>query len=166
METFSGGWRMRVALAGILLKNPDVLFLDEPTNHLDLDATIWLESFLADWKGSLIMISHDREFLNKSVNSIVEIDQSKINLYKGNYSGYREQRQIRIDQQQAAYSNQQDMIAQAERFIQRFRYKNTKARLVQSKIKQLEKLVRIEEPTQNRKRILLRSLMILLRIKV
>ncbi len=157
---------MRVALAGILLKNPDVLFLDEPTNHLDLDATIWLESFLADWKGSLIMISHDREFLNKSVNSIVEIDQSKINLYKGNYSGYREQRQIRIDQQQAAYSNQQDMIAQAERFIQRFRYKNTKARLVQSKIKQLEKLVRIEEPTQNRKRILLRSLMILLRIKV
>lgn len=153
LDTFSGGWRMRVALAGILLKNPDVLFFDEPTNHLDLDATIWLESFLAAWKGSLVMISHDREFLNKSVNHIIEIDQAKVILYKGNYLSYREQKQIRIEQQQAAYSNQQDMIAQTKRFIERFRYKNTKSRQVQSKIKQLEKLDLIEEPAQNKKRI-------------
>ena len=156
MDTFSGGWRMRVALAGILLKNPDVLFLDEPTNHLDLDATLWLESFLADWKGSLVMISHDREFLNKSVNHIIEIDQAKVLLYKGNYSSYLKQKQIRIEQQQATYSNQQDMIAQTKRFIERFRYKNTKSRQVQSKIKQLEKLELIDEPTQNKKRINIR----------
>lgn len=156
LDTFSGGWRMRVALAGILLKNPDVLFFDEPTNHLDLDATIWLESFLAAWKGSLVMISHDREFLNKSVNHIIEIDQAKVILYKGNYLSYREQKQIRIEQQQAAYSNQQDMIAQTKRFIERFRYKNTKSRQVQSKIKQLEKLELIDEPTQNKKRINIR----------
>jgi len=153
MDTFSGGWRMRVALAGILLKNPDVLFLDEPTNHLDLDATLWLESFLSDWKGSLVMISHDREFLNKSINHIVEIDRAKVILYKGNYSSYRKQKQIRIEQQQAAYFNQQDMVAQTKRFIERFRYKNTKSRQVQSKIKQLEKLELIKEPIQNKKRI-------------
>jgi len=153
MDTFSGGWRMRVALAGILLKNPDVLFLDEPTNHLDLDATIWLEKFLAEWKGALVMISHDRHFLDKSVNNIVEIDQNKVILYKGNYSKYLEQKELRIEQQQAAYSNQQDMIAQTKRFIERFRYKNTKARQVQSKIKQLEKLELIEEPVQSRRQI-------------
>jgi len=153
LDTFSGGWRMRVALAGILLKNPDVLFLDEPTNHLDLDAILWLESFLSEWKGSLVMISHDREFINKSVNHIVEIDRAKVILYKGNYSSYRSQKQIRIEQQQAAYSNQQDMVSQTKRFIERFRYKNTKSRQVQSKIKQLEKLELIEEPTQNKKRL-------------
>lgn len=156
LDTFSGGWRMRVALAGILLKNPDVLFFDEPTNHLDLDATIWLESFLAAWKGSLVMISHDREFLNKSVNHIIEIDQAKAILYKGNYLSYRKQKQIRIEQQLAAYLNQQDSIAQTKRFIERFRYKNTKSRQVQSKIKQLEKLELIDEPTQNKKRINIR----------
>lgn len=156
MDTFSGGWRMRVALAGILLKNPDVLFFDEPTNHLDLDATIWLESFLAAWKGSLVMISHDREFLNKSVNHIIEIDQAKVILYKGNYLSYRKQKQIRIEQQLAAYLNQQDSIAQTKRFIERFRYKNTKSRQVQSKIKQLEKLELIDEPTQNKNRINIR----------
>lgn len=153
MDTFSGGWRMRVALAGILLKNPDVLFLDEPTNHLDLDATIWLENFLAEWRGALVMISHDRQFLDQSVNNIVEIDQNKVILYKGNYSKYLEQKELRIEQQQAAYSNQQDMIAQTKRFIERFRYKNTKARQVQSKIKQLEKLELIEEPVQSRRKI-------------
>ncbi len=153
MDTFSGGWRMRVALAGILLQTPDVLFLDEPTNHLDLDAILWLENFLVDWKGSLIMISHDREFLNKSVSHIIEIDQTNVLLYSGNYSSYLTQKQIRREQQQAAYSNQQDMIAQTKRFIERFRYKNTKARQVQSKIKQLEKLELIKEPTQSRKRI-------------
>jgi len=153
METFSGGWRMRVALAGILLKKPDVLFLDEPTNHLDLDATIWLEHFLAEWKGSLIMISHDREFLNQSVNNVMEINQSKVIFYKGNYDSYLKQKQLRIEQQYAEWSNQQDMIIQTKRFIERFRYKNTKARQVQSKIKHLEKLVLIDEPIQQNKHI-------------
>ncbi|MCJ7774696.1 MAG: ATP-binding cassette domain-containing protein, partial [Desulfobacterales bacterium] len=153
MDTFSGGWRMRVALAGILLQTPDVLFLDEPTNHLDLDAIMWLENFLTEWKGSLVMISHDREFLNKAVSHIIEIDQTNVILYSGNYSSYLSQKQIRREQQQAAYSNQQDTIAQTKRFIERFRYKNTKSRQVQSKIKQLEKLELIKEPTQSRKRI-------------
>ncbi|MFH1852609.1 MAG: ABC-F family ATP-binding cassette domain-containing protein [Candidatus Neomarinimicrobiota bacterium] len=147
LEVFSGGWRMRVALAGILLLEPDMLFLDEPTNHLDLYATIWLESFLANWKGGLVMISHDRSFLDSSVTHIVEIDQAQINLYSGNYSRFLEQKQLRQDQQAAAYRNQQRKIVATERFIERFRYKNTKASQVQSRVKQLDKLERVEPPT-------------------
>jgi len=147
MDVLSGGWRMRVALAAILLQEPDILFLDEPTNHLDLEATIWLETFLSDWRGSMVMISHDREFLDRSVNHIFEIDLKRINLYQGNYSRYLEAKSLRLEQHRNAYKNQQKKIKDTERFIDRFRYKNTKATQVQSRIKMLEKMERIEEPS-------------------
>lgn len=149
MEVFSGGWRMRVALASILLQQPDILFLDEPTNHLDLEATIWLESFLANWKGSIVMISHDRAFLDRSVNHILEIDLKKITLYHGNYSKYEDDKELRKDLHRNAYRNQQKQIKDTERFIERFRYKNTKATQVQSRVKMLEKMKKIEEPIED-----------------
>ncbi len=146
MDAFSGGWRMRVILAGILLQQPDVLLLDEPTNHLDLSATIWLEDFLTDWKGCMVIISHDREFLNRIVNNILEIDQGHAHFYSGNYYSYRKQKNIRNEQQMAAFQNQQRDIAEIQRFIDRFRYKESKARQVQSRIKMLKKLEKIEAP--------------------
>jgi ATP-binding cassette subfamily F protein 3 len=146
MNTFSGGWRMRVVLAGILLQQPDVLLLDEPTNHLDLSATIWLEDFLSEWQGCMVIISHDREFLNRSVTNILEIDRGQAYYYTGNYNSYRKQKKIRNDQQKAAYQNQQRKIVEIQRFIERFRYKESKARQVQSRIKMLEKLEKIEIP--------------------
>ena len=148
MEIFSGGWRMRVALAAILLQEPDILFLDEPTNHLDLEATIWLESFLSDWKGGMVIISHDREFLNRSVNYIIEIDMKKVTLFTGNYTKYTEEKSLRVEQHRSAYRNQQKQIKDTERFIDRFRYKNTKSSQVQSRVKMLDKLKRIEAPTE------------------
>ena len=149
LAIFSGGWRMRVAMAAILLQEPDILFLDEPTNHLDLEATIWLESFLSDWKNSMVMISHDREFLDRSVNHILEIDLKNITLYHGNYSKHKEEKAVRLEQHRAAYKNQQKQIKDTERFVERFRYKNTKATQVQSRVKMLEKMEKIEDPTEN-----------------
>ena len=153
LESFSGGWRMRVALAAILLKGPDILFLDEPTNHLDLDAAIWLENFLTSWKGSMIIISHDRTFLDRSVNQIIEIDLKHITLYHGNYSDYINEKKIRLDLHRNAYKNQQKEIKSTERFIDRFRSKNTKATQVQSRVKKLNKMKKVEIPTEDKSKI-------------
>ena len=143
-ETFSQGWNMRIELAKILLSKPDVLLLDEPTNHLDIESIEWLEGYLKDYKGSLVLISHDRKFLDNVTNRTVEIMVGRIHDYKVPYSKYLELRRERLAQQQAAYENQQRMIEKTEEFIEKFRYKPTKSNQVQSRVKQLEKLERIE----------------------
>ena len=146
LEKFSGGWRMRVALAKLLFRNPDILLLDEPTNHLDLESLIWLEGFLNEWPGALVLISHDRTFLDKTVNVIHEIHHQRVNVYSGNYTDYLNQRDLQREQHLSAYKNQQKMIAETERFIERFRYKDSKASQVQSRVKMLDKLERIPPP--------------------
>ena len=143
-ETFSQGWNMRIELAKILLSKPDVLLLDEPTNHLDIESIEWLEGYLKDYRGSLLLISHDRKFLDNVTERTVEIMLGRIHDYKVPYSKYLELRKERLMQQQAAYENQQRMIEKTEEFIERFRYKPTKSNQVQSRVKQLEKLERIE----------------------
>lgn len=140
---FSGGWQMRVELAKLILQSPDLLLLDEPTNHLDIDSILWLEDFFSDYPGAIMMISHDRMFLDNITNRTVEIVNGKIYDYGVSYSKFVMLREERIDQQKAAYENQQKYIAQQERFIERFRAKNTKAKQVQSKLKQLDKLDRV-----------------------
>ena len=143
-ETFSQGWNMRIELAKILLSKPDVLLLDEPTNHLDIESIEWLETYLKDCRSSLVLISHDRKFLDNVTNRTVEIMLGHIHDYKVPYSKYLELRKERLAQQRAAYENQQRMIEKTEEFIERFRYKPTKSNQVQSRVKQLEKLERIE----------------------
>ena len=156
MEKFSGGWRMRVALASILLQKPDILFLDEPTNHLDLEATIWLEKFLSDWKGGMVVISHDRMFLDRSVNHIIEIDLNRVRLVHGNYTAFMNNKKLEMELYRNAYRNQQKEIKDTERFIERFRYKNTKATQVQSRVKKLDKLERLEMPSEDNSAITLK----------
>jgi ATP-binding cassette, subfamily F, member 3 len=146
LDTFSGGWRMRVALAKLLLQKPNVLLLDEPTNHLDIESIDWLESYLERLEGSVVLVSHDRYFLDRMVNTIAELEGGQITEFTGNYSTYLTQKSSRLEIQKSAYENQQRKIKDTERFIERFRYKNTKAKQVQSRIKMLEKLQRIPEP--------------------
>jgi ATP-binding cassette subfamily F protein 3 len=143
-STFSHGWNMRIELAKILLRNPDILLLDEPTNHLDIESIQWLEEYLKSFPGALVLISHDRRFLDNCTNRTVEVMLGKIYDYKVPYSQFVELRKERIAQQRAAYENQQRMIEKTEEFIEKFRYKPTKSNQVQSRIKQLEKLERIE----------------------
>ncbi|MGB0882886.1 MAG: ATP-binding cassette domain-containing protein [Vicingaceae bacterium] len=143
-DDFSGGWRMRIELAKILLSNADVLLLDEPTNHLDIESIQWLEDFLKDYHGGVVLVSHDRAFLDHVTNRTIEISLGKIYDYKTFYSKYLEQRKERREQQMAAYNNQQKQIADTEKFIERFRSKASKAVQVQSRIKQLDRLDRIE----------------------
>jgi len=149
-ETFSQGWNMRIELAKILLSKPDVLLLDEPTNHLDIESIEWLEGYLKDYRGSLVLISHDRKFLDNVTNRTVEIMVGRIHDYKVPYSKYLELRRERLEQQRAAFENQQRMIEKTEEFIEKFRYKPTKSNQVQSRVKQLEKLERIEVDIEDR----------------
>ncbi len=144
MASFSGGWQMRVELAKILLRRPALLLLDEPTNHLDIESIQWLESFLIPYPGAVMVISHDRAFLDNLCKRTIEISNKKIYDYKANYTEYVELRAERFEQELAAYTNQQKQIAQTERFIERFRAKATKAKQVQSRVKLLEKIDRIE----------------------
>ncbi|MBQ7489722.1 MAG: ABC-F family ATP-binding cassette domain-containing protein [Bacteroidales bacterium] len=144
MAEFSNGWQMRVSLAKILLQKPEIILLDEPTNHLDIESIQWLEDFLANYYGCLILVSHDRAFLDRVTNRTIEITAGNIQDYKCSYSEYVRQRLERIETQQSAYENQQKQIADIERFVERFRYKATKAKQVQSRLKMLDKMERIE----------------------
>jgi ATP-binding cassette subfamily F protein 3 len=149
-DEFSGGWQMRISLAKLLLQKPNLLLLDEPTNHLDLESRNWLEQYLADYPFALVLISHDRYFLDVTVNRIIEIWNKKIWTYSGNYEKYLSQKTQRQEQLEAAYKNQKDRIEQLEVFINRFRYQATKAKQVQSRIKELEKIERIELPEEEK----------------
>jgi len=144
-KNFSGGWRMRVLLAKMILQHPDVLLLDEPTNHLDLPSIEWLEKYLQHYQGSVVIVSHDRFFLDRMTNKIVELYQQQLNFYTGNYSYYEKEKEIRVDMQKKAFENQQDYIRQQERFVERFKAKASKAAQAQSIVKRLDKLDRIED---------------------
>jgi ATP-binding cassette subfamily F protein 3 len=143
-KEFSGGWRMRVLLAKMILMHPDVLLLDEPTNHLDLPSIEWLEKYLQHYQGAVVIVSHDRYFLDRMVTKIVELYQQELHFYTGNYSYYQQEKAQRIDIQKKAYENQQDFIRQQERFIERFKAKASKAAQAQSVMKRLDKIERIE----------------------
>ncbi len=142
----SGGWKMRVALARILLMRPDAMLLDEPSNHLDLESLIWLEDFLKNYEGLLVMTSHDREFMNRIVTKIVEIDAGELNSYSGDYEFYEDQRAMNEKQQQASFERQQAMLAKELKFIERFKARASHAAQVQSRVKKLEKIDRVEPP--------------------
>ncbi|MEO8582718.1 MAG: ABC-F family ATP-binding cassette domain-containing protein [Flavitalea sp.] len=149
-KQFSGGWRMRVLLAKMILQNPDVLLLDEPTNHLDLPSIEWLERYLMNYKGSVVIVSHDKFFLDRMVNKIVELYQQELHIYVGNYTYYEQEKAIRIEMQKRAFENQQDYIRQQERFIERFKAKASKAAAAQSVQKLLDKVERIEDTNLER----------------
>jgi ATPase subunit of ABC transporter with duplicated ATPase domains len=146
----SGGWKMRVAMARVLLGEPDVLLMDEPTNHLDIESIIWLEAFLTSRSGALLMTSHDREFMNRIVTRIAEIDGGEITAYSGNYDFYERERTIREANREAAYARQQAMLAKEQRFIERFAAHAAKAAQVQSRVKALDKIEKIELPKKRR----------------
>src|SRR5512141_1319536 len=146
----SGGWKMRVAMARVLLGRPDVLLMDEPTNHLDIESIIWLEAFLKSLPGALLMTSHDREFMNRTVTRIAEIDGGEITSYSGNYDFYERERAIRDTNKEAAYARQQAMFAKEQRFIERFKAQAAKAAQVQSRIKALDKIEKVEPPKKRR----------------
>jgi ATPase subunit of ABC transporter with duplicated ATPase domains len=146
----SGGWKMRVALARILLMRPDALLLDEPTNHLDIESIIWLERFLRDFEGALVMTSHDREFLNRLVTKIVEIDGGDLTTYSGNYDFYERQREVAAAQHEAQYARQQAMLAKEQAFIAKFKARASHAAQVQSRVKKLEKIERVEPPRRRK----------------
>src|SRR3954447_8394024 len=142
----SGGWKMRVALARILLMRPDAMLLDEPSNHLDLESLIWLEQFLKGYEGALLMTSHDREFMNRIINKVVEIDGGQLTTYSGNYEFYEQQRALSEKQQQAQFERQQAMLAKEIKFIERFKARASHAAQVQSRVKKLDKIERVEPP--------------------
>jgi len=152
-KEFSGGWRMRVLLAKMILQNPDILLLDEPTNHLDLPSIEWIEKYLQGYPGSVIIVSHDRYFLDKMVTKIVEISQQTLNHYTGDYSYFEKEKEIRNDFQLREYENQQEFIAQQERFIDRFKAKASKAKQAQSLVKKLDRLEKIEAPLNETSKI-------------
>src|SRR5437868_1787215 len=142
----SGGWKMRVALGRILLMRPDAMLLDEPSNHLDLESLIWLEQFLKGYEGALLMTSHDREFMNRIINKVVEIDGGALTTYSGNYEFYAAQRAVAERQRQAQYERQQAMLAKEIKFIERFKARASHAAQVQSRVKKLDKIERVEAP--------------------
>jgi ATPase subunit of ABC transporter with duplicated ATPase domains len=144
--TLSGGWKMRVALARILLMRPDAMLLDEPSNHLDLESLIWLEQFLKAYEGALLMTSHDREFMNRIIGKVIEIDGGQLTTYSGNYEFYEAQRELNQKQQQAQFERQQAMLAKEIKFIERFKARASHAAQVQSRVKKLEKIERVEPP--------------------
>ncbi len=150
VETFSGGWKMRIALAQILTLNPDVLLMDEPTNHLDMESIIWLEEWLKNFKGAIVMTSHDREFMNRLVNRIVEIANKQITSYTGDYDFYEREREIRRQQLQASFEKQNALLAKEEEFIARFAARASHAAQVQSRVKKLDKIDRIEIPPEEK----------------
>ncbi|PVD50450.1 ABC transporter ATP-binding protein [Terrimonas sp.] len=152
-KEFSGGWRMRVLLAKMILQQPDLLLLDEPTNHLDLPSIEWLEKYLIHYKGAVVIVSHDKYFLNRMVTKIVELYQQQLHFYNGNFDFYETEKAMRIELQQRAFENQQEYIRQQERFIERFRAKATKAAAAQSAMKRLDKLERIEDVALDRPEI-------------